>query len=121
MKTILYKNINNVNVAELVINICEKISLCYYDDEYNKIESIINNNKYLHLSNLFVNKEFRRKNIANYLLKKAEKIAIKNKINYILLEVLDYNNGAISLYLKNDFINIYHNEKCEYFVFFKKI
>lgn len=56
-----------------------------------------------HISNIAVDKNYRRKGIASALLLYLFEIAMQNSIKGITLEVGKYNNSAIELYTKHGF------------------
>lgn len=60
--------------------------------------------------NLGVDSNCRRKGIGTHLLQKIIQIGIEKKVNSIWLEVRSLNSGAISLYKKNGFTEIYRRK-----------
>ena len=63
---------------------------------------------------------YRRKGIAKTFVKKLVKVSKKDKVNKIFLEVMEINEAAKNLYLKNKFV-IYGTRENYYSVGEKKI
>ncbi len=62
-----------------------------------------NHQKYAYITNLAVNKNYRRQGIASQLLKKCEQIAQQKEFEQISLHVLASNKIGQELYLKNGY------------------
>ncbi len=77
------------------------------DEEKNKICGYICANiviDYIHILNLAVGMDYRRKGIASEFIKRIEAEAIKRKIYGITLEVRETNTAALNLYSKFGFV-----------------
>ena len=75
---------------------------------------------FFEVHSLFVSPSYRRKGIAKTFVKKLVKVSKKDKVNKIFLEVMEINEAAKNLYLKNKFI-IYGTRENYYSVGGKKI
>ncbi|MCX7698533.1 MAG: ribosomal protein S18-alanine N-acetyltransferase [Candidatus Goldbacteria bacterium] len=83
------------------------IFLVAEDEENNKICGYVCANviiDYIHILNLAVAPDYRRKGIAKEFIKRIEADAIKKKYYGITLEVCETNEAAINLYKKFGFI-----------------
>ena len=58
---------------------------------------------YIHISNVGVHDEFRRKGIAAVFIRKMEQEALRRKLRSLTLEVRENNEPAVSLYRKLGF------------------
>ncbi len=58
---------------------------------------------YLHITNMAVKKEYRKRGIGGEFLRKLESETVKKGFSSITLEVNEKNSGAINLYKKNGF------------------
>lgn len=72
----------------------EDIELIYNQSGFiSYYESAIQNNKCIHIEDLFVQKEMRGSGIGQYLGNKVEEIAIRNNINYLTCNIIKSTNG----------------------------
>ena len=59
-----------------------------------------------YLDRLGVNKEYLNQGIGNYMLDKAKEVSKSLGAEYLRLFVVDINQSAIRLYLKNGFVRV---------------
>jgi len=70
------------------------------------VEWINESSKVYYLDRLGVNKEYLNQGIGNYMLDKAKEVSKSLGAEYLRLFVVDINQSAIRLYLKNGFVRV---------------
>ncbi|MFC1581809.1 GNAT family N-acetyltransferase [Candidatus Neomarinimicrobiota bacterium] len=71
-------------------------------------------NSYIHLFHVYIDREYREKGYSSLLLKKAEAIAVKNKIPIITLFVNMENSKAIAIYERSGFKKVEKTKRNSY-------
>ena len=104
---ILEQNFNNPNAVYFVAKKEDDTN----PDSILGFVALLNTPIDIEISNIVVRKQYRRTGVGQQLLNKVFEYALELNKELITLEVNEHNSSAISLYLKNDFEEVYRRKK----------